>query len=261
MNQAQIDKAAQILWNAWDNGETISELPKDCRPTDRQTAYKIQKEVGKLSRSSQIGWKIAATSVNGQKHIGVPGPLAGRLLADRTKMSGDTLELGANLMGVAEAEFCFQLGKDLPPRNRAYSIEETLEAVDTLHTAIEIPDSRYIDFVTAGETQLIADNACASWFVLGPPTTADWRSIDLRGHKVQALVNGTIVEEGIGKNVLGDPRIALRWIVNELSNEGIGLRAKEVVTTGTCVLPFQIKPTDYVELEFGQIGRVSVTLS
>ena len=61
MNQAQIDKAAQILWNAWDNGETISELPKDCRPTDRQTAYKIQKEVGKLSRSSQIGWKIAAT--------------------------------------------------------------------------------------------------------------------------------------------------------------------------------------------------------
>jgi 2-keto-4-pentenoate hydratase len=55
MNQAQIDKAAQILWNAWDNGETISELPKDCRPTDRQTAYKIQKEVGKLSRSSQIG--------------------------------------------------------------------------------------------------------------------------------------------------------------------------------------------------------------
>ena len=176
-------------------------------------------------------------------------------------MSGDTLELGANLMGVAEAEFCFQLGKDLLPRNTAYSIEETLEAVDTLHTAIEIPDSRYIDFVTAGETQLIADNACASWFVLGPPTTVDWRSIDLRDHKVQALVNGTIVEEGIGKNVLGDPRIALRWIVNELSNEGIGLRAKEVVTTGTCVLPFQIKPNDYVELEFGQIGRVSVTLS
>ena len=91
MNQAQIDKAAQILWNAWDNGETISELPKDCRPTDRQTAYKIQKEVGKLSRSSQIGWKIAATSVNGQKHIGVPGPLAGRRTDEVASAPGPVL--------------------------------------------------------------------------------------------------------------------------------------------------------------------------
>ena len=261
MNQVLINKAAKILWDAWDTGENISELPHDCRPTDRQSAYKIQRQVAKLSHSSQIGWKIAATSVNGQKHIGVSGPLAGRLLADRTKMSGDTLALGANLMGVAEAEFCFQLGKDLPPKNVAYSIEETLEAVDTLHTAIEIPDSRYKDFVTAGETHLIADNACANWFVLGPPTTVDWRSINLRAHKVKAFVNGTMVEEGVGENVLGDPRIALTWIANELSNEGIGLKANEVITTGTCVLPFQIKPNDYIELDFGKIGQVSVTLS
>jgi 2-keto-4-pentenoate hydratase len=85
--------------------------------------------------------------------------------------------------------------------------------------------------------------------------------MNLRDHKVQAFVNGTMVEEGVGENVLGDPRIALTWIANELSNEGIGLKANEVITTGTCVLPFQIKPNDYIELEFGKIGQVSVTLS
>lgn len=260
MNQTLIEKAAQILWDAWNTGQTVSALPHECRPKDRQIAYKIQKQVAKLSQSAQIGWKIAATSTNGQKHIGVTGPLAGRLLADRSRMSGDTLELGANLMAVAEAEFCFRLGKDLPPRDSAYSMEETLDAVDTLHTAIEIPDSRYIDFVTAGESQLIADNACASWFVLGPPTIVDWRNINLREHQVQAIVNGSIVEEGIGKNVLGDPRIALTWIANELSKEGIGIEAKEVITTGTCVLPFNIKPNDHIELDFGQIGLVSVKL-
>ena len=74
------------------------------------------------------------------------------------------------------------------------------------------------------------------------------------------IVNGSIVEEGIGKNVLGDPRIALMWIVNELSKEGIGLKANEVITTGTCVLPFTIKANDHIELEFGKIGRISVKL-
>ena len=46
---------------------------------------------------------------------------------------------------------------------------EVLDAVDTLHPAIEIPDSRFADYVKAGEAQLIADNACAHLFVLGAP--------------------------------------------------------------------------------------------
>ena len=45
--------------------------------------------------------------------------------------------------------------------------------------AIEVPDSRYDDFVTAGAPQLLADNACADRFVLGPAAPEDWRRIDL----------------------------------------------------------------------------------
>ena len=37
---------------------------------------------------------------------------------------------------------------------------------------------------------------------------------------------------GHGKNVLGDPRVALTWLANELRGLGIPLRAGEVVTTG-----------------------------
>ncbi|MDA1330925.1 MAG: hypothetical protein O3A65_00420 [Proteobacteria bacterium] len=261
MHHELMNKAAKILWDAWSAGHAISGLPQECRPTNRQSAYEIQKRIADLSQSAQIGWKIAATSENGQRHIGVSGPLAGRLLADRSKVSGDNLTLGANLMAVAEAEYCFRLGSDLPPREADYSVEEVLTAMDTLHPAIEIPDSRYLDFITAGEAQLIADNACASWFVLGPPTTSDWRNIELRDHKVQALVNGIVVAEGLGSNVLGDPRVALTWIANELSHEGIGLKSGEVITTGTCVLPFKITPGDYIRLDFRQIGQVCITLN
>ena len=74
-------------------------------------------------------------------------------------------------MRVAEAEFAFRMGVDLPPRPQPYSVDEVLAAVATLHPAIEVPDSRFDDFTIVGAPQLIADNACAHLFVLGPAAT------------------------------------------------------------------------------------------
>jgi 2-keto-4-pentenoate hydratase len=63
---------------------------------------------------------------------------------------------------------------------------------------------------------------------------------------------------GHGKNVLGDPRIALTWLVNELRQLGVTLRAGQVVTTGTCHAPLPIQSGDVFGADFGAIGRVSV---
>ncbi len=60
-------------------------------------------------------------------------------------------------------------------------LDEVLASVATLHPAIEIPDSRYVDFTAVGAAQLIADNACAHQFVLGPAASGSWRSMDLAG--------------------------------------------------------------------------------
>ena len=63
---------------------------------------------------------------------------------------------------------------------------------------------------------------------------------------------------GHGKNVLGDPRVALAWLANELRGLGITLRAGEVVTTGTCHPPLPIPSGDRMEADFGVLGKVSV---
>ena len=64
---------------------------------------------------------------------------------------------------------------------------------------------------------------CAHRYVIGAATTADWRALDLAGHKVLAVMNGVMVREGVGSNVLGDPRVALTWLANELSRHGMQL--------------------------------------
>ena len=63
---------------------------------------------------------------------------------------------------------------------------------------------------------------------------------------------------GHGRNVLGDPRIALTWCANELRQLGLTLRAGEVVTTGTCHPPLPIQSGDLIAADFGSLGKVSV---
>ena len=162
-------------------------------------------------------------------------------------------------MRVAEAEFAFRIAVDLPPRATRYEVEDVLASVGTLHPAIEIPDSRYVDFTAVGAAQLIADNACAHHFVLGPAAPDTWRLIDLSAHRVVGSVAGRLEREGVGVNVLGDPREALTWLVNELSQLNVPVRAGQVVTTGTCLVPLPIAPGDHVRCDFGALGVVDVS--
>jgi 2-keto-4-pentenoate hydratase len=254
-------EAASILLRHWQQRTRIDALPDDCRPMDRASGYVVQAELVRASGQSVAGWKIAATSAAGQKHIGVDGPLAGPLLGNRVLANGGTVPLDGNIMRVAEAEFCFRFGTSLPKRGQPYTQDEVLNAIEALHPAIEVPDSRYNDFVHAGAPQLIADTACACWFVLGPPTSANWRSHDLVTHAVTAYKNGQPAATGNGSNVLGDPRVAVTWLVNELRTFGNGLQAGQVVTTGTCVIPVPISAGDAFRADFGEFGSVEAQLS
>ena len=90
-------------------------------------------------------------------------------------------------------------------------------------------------------------------------------ALDLAAHRVHATVFAAdgpsrYRREGEGRAVLGDPRLALTWMVNELSARGIALHAGQTVSTGTCMVPLEVVPGDRVEADYGALGRVAVTL-
>ena len=253
----QTSAASRTLVSHWRAGSKFAGLDAAERPHNREEGYAIQAEIERTSSARLFGWKIAATSEAGQKHINVPGPMAGRILKETLIASGGTAPMAGNEMRVAEPEFAFRMGRDLLPRSTPYSVTEVLDAVAALHPAIEIPDSRFADFVSAGEAQIIADNACAHLFVLGESTDADWRARDLIEERPIVTMRGERFI-GHGKNVLGDPRVAIAWLANELRGLGITLRAGEVVTTGTCHPPLPIQSGDRMAADFGALGKVSV---
>ncbi len=258
---AALAAAADLIWDSWSGGTTIKELPPIVRPASRRDGYAIQSLLARKSRCGLSGWKIAATSKAGQQHIGVAGPIAGRLLTEKCYPNGGMIPLAGNSMRLAEPEFAFRVGRALEPRTSPYAVDEVVAAMAALIPAIEIPDTRLANFVTAGDAALIADNACGREFVEGVASGEDWRGVDLAKHTVHAKVSSRYSRDGIGANVLDDPRLALTWLVNELSGLGITLNAGEIVTTGTCMPPLPVEPADEVAIDFGSLGSVRARFS
>jgi 2-keto-4-pentenoate hydratase len=255
------DEAAELIWRHWQAGSAMDALPAELAPATRADGYAIQACLERYSAKPRAGWKIAGTNIAGQRHIGIDAPLAGRLLAERLHGAGAALSLAGNRMRVAEPEFAFRFGRALPPRESPYTVPEVMAAVSDLHLAIEMPDSRYADFVRAGGPALIADCACARDLVVGPPVSAAWRETDLAAHPVRARVGDRYEREGSGANVLGDPRVALAWLVNEVSSLGIAIAPGELVTTGVVTIPLEVRPGDRVEADSGLIGSIGVALT
>jgi 2-keto-4-pentenoate hydratase len=259
-DEARIAEAANVLWANWRGGSQFDGLPPECRPQSREEGYAVQRQIAKRSGDAMVGWKIAATSTAGQRHIAASGPLAGRLHSRRVHFGNATFSLRGNIMRVAEAEFAFRIGRDLPRAGGGLSVKDVMDAVTSAHPAIELPDSRYADFVKAGEPQLVADTACAGVLAIGPPFPAVWRDIDLVEHGVNVRKDGRVVATGTGRAVLGDPRVALAWLANEVDRYADGLKEGDYVTTGTCVVPVPIGPGETIVADYGRLGRLRVQL-
>lgn len=258
--------AARLLWTCRQSGTVVDALPAELRPADPLAGHEIQAALPAVAGRSVVGWKIAATSAAGQAHIQVDGPLAGRILDDFVQPIGTTWSLAGNRMRVVEPEFAFRIGTALPPRAAPYATDEVAAAVATLHPAFELPDSRFAEFARAGKAQLIADDACCGRFAFGPAAPAGWLSLDLAAHRVHAVVTGAdgharYARDGEGRALLGHPLTALTWLANELSALGIGLRAGDWASCGTCMVPLEILPGDRVVADYGTFGRIDVALS
>ena len=69
-------------------------------------------------------------------------------------------------------------------------------------------------------------------YVLGPAIPA---GTDLAALPVTIAVNGQVRRTGTGAEVMGDPILAVVWLANRRNALGDGLRAGEIVSSGTCI--------------------------
>ncbi|MBN8629916.1 MAG: 2-oxo-hepta-3-ene-1,7-dioic acid hydratase [Rhodobacterales bacterium] len=226
-------------------------------------AYAVQAELIrlKLAKGRQvIGWKIGLTSRAMQEQLKIDTPDSGVLLDDMLFTNGATIPKNHFIQPRVEAEIAFLMARDLSGPN--VSREDVIAATAHVAPALEILDTRILrsDPATGKAriiTDTISDNAANAGIVLGQ----DRHSVDTHNLRwVGAIVkrDGVVEETGLGAGVLDDPVTGILWLVHRLHRYGQGLKAGEVVLSGSFVRAIEAPPGSRFEADFGPFGSVTL---
>ena len=258
MTPENIERAAQTLCIARVNRARIDNLPDDCRAATIDEAYRIQDRLIALLGERVYGWKIGATSQKARDFVGIKDEsLRARMLAINCYDHPGDLSEHFFFMRAVECEFAFTLGMDLPPDGAPYDKTAILAAIGTMHPAIEISDSRYLDWTSVGGPALVSDNCNDGAFVLGE-AVSKWQDTDLTNHQVTLFVNEIETATGSGGEVITGPLGVLTWLANQSAAAGQGLGAGQVVTTGSCTGVVVAEAGDRIRADFGNFGTVEL---
>lgn len=257
MKTEAIDRAARILLDARRGNYQIPALPEDCRPATLEEAAAVRERLGILIPEEKVGYLLGLTNEYMQRNFNTDSPYWAPILASSLHTSPAELRAGDLLTMGIECEVAFRMARDLPARDAAYGGEEVAAGVATMHPAIEVVNAHFENWLEVELFSMLADNGTDGPLVLGPAVT-DWQAIDRPGIPVTLTVDGAVRARGTGAKALGDPLAALTWCANALSASGTGLRAGEVVNTGTCTEVYHASAGERVVADFGPLGEVRI---
>ncbi|KGK41344.1 2-keto-4-pentenoate hydratase [Nitrincola sp. A-D6] len=202
-----------------------------------------------------IGKKIGVTSKAVQNMLNVHQPDFGYLTDKMAYSQGEEMPISQLLMQPkAEGEIAFILKKDL--MGPGITNADVLAATECVMPCFEVVDSR-IDNWQIKIQDTVADNASCGLFVLGD-RAVDPRKVDLATCGMVVEKNGSVISTGAGAAALGSPVNCVVWLANTLGAFGIGLKAGEVILSGSLVPLEPVVAGDYMRVSIGGIGNASV---
>jgi len=256
-----IRAAAETIAAARRSRTPLESLAAGIAPDTEADGYLVQDAVHELLATdlgARIGYKIGCTSAVMQQYLDIPHPCGGGIFAKGVHDSGVALDARDFVRVGVECEIAVRLARDLAPTEAPFTAEWVAEAIDAYYPAIEIVDDRYVKWETMGAPTLVADDFFAAGCVLGeavPRSSAP----DLLKVIGRALINGNEAGRGTGADVLGHPHHALAWLANHLAARARGLRAGEIVLTGSLVKTVWLNAGDEVTMELAGLGNASAT--
>ena len=235
-------------------------------PTDEASAYAIQEaflnRVADAGDTEVWGYKIAYTNNVMRERAGIYEPVSGLILASGVHESGVALDSADYYRLGIECEVAVRMGADLPASGAPYTRESVSDAIEWLAASFELVDGREGAVVEGVDPSLraIVVNISNGGAVLGE-RVRDWRGLDLAASSGRMLVNGEVVGEGVGADVLGHPVEPAAWLANSLIARGKNLKAGDTILTGSYAPPYLLNARDVAVAEIEGLGEAQFTVA
>ena len=199
-----------------------------------------------------VGIKLGMTSKVKRDALGIREPVYGRIAADMLVPSGQPLRVAELIHPRAEPELALVVGRPIPP---GASVAAVLAAIDAVHAAIEVFDSRYAEPFRLVDS--IADNAGAARVVLGdrPRRLSELADLHVLGC-VFGFPGG--FDTAAGGAAMGHPAAAVAWLAGALAARDERIAPGTVVLTGGLTAAVPLRSGDRLVAEFEGLDPVEV---
>lgn len=256
MEETAARRAAERLLAEHDKGVTFRPLGPPDGPAAISDAYDIQDRFVSLLRSAHgdtIGYKVGLTSAAMQAFCGINHPIAGVVLASRVHRSGATVRrVDFGRLGL-EFEIAVRIKSDIPAASP--SVAAIAPHIGGVCAAIELVDDRAADYANLDVRSLVADNSWNAGIVLSE-FARTWP--DLEAALGRASKDDAPIGEGYGRDILGHPFNSVAWLAGQLASRGEGLKAGQVVMTGSVMKTVFPSESGSYRFDLEGIGAVEV---
>lgn len=219
-------------------------------PADIPAAFAVQTAVARALGAQVAGWKVGFAPDSDQA-------VAAPMFRDDFRGAGANWTLPATGPLIVEVEIAFRLARDLPRRPKPYTREEILAAVDSTLIGLELIASRVGEAKNVPYPVFLADNIGNAGYVTGD-AVRDFAALDLTALRCRLRLDGEIVHDAIGGHPQGDPVEPLRAWASCATDALSGLRAGQVVTTGSLTGVTRVHRAATLDADIEGIGAVTL---
>lgn len=257
LDATTIQKLAVHLDEAETQRKEVVKITDAYPDLDWDDAYAIQDALRaiKLARGVRIaGLKMGLTSHAKMKQMGVVDPVRGFLTDYGMVADGGECDTSSLIHPKVEAEIAFVTKRALS--GPGCHIGAVLAATDFVVPALEVIDSRYLDFKFDLKS-VIADNTSAARYVVGG-SGGNAIGMDLKNLGVVMEKNGEVVATASGAAVLGHPAQSVAMLANMLGARGEEIPAGTLILTGGVTEAVAVAKGDVINVRYQHLGSVSL---
>jgi 2-keto-4-pentenoate hydratase len=254
LTTVQRDQAARHLLAARRARQPGPRVPDACRPRDLEDALAIQRRLQDLLGVATGGWKCSLPT--GERAISCAA-----IFAPTIARTSPCPAIAQDGIVRIEPEVAFVLGRDLPRRAAPYSEAEVRAAIAETRLVLELLGSRYADPAAASFPELLADQVSNQGLFVGPILRdAFTRPLDEFPIAIEAPAG--LLHRVAGRHPDGHPLRPFVWLANFLTARAEigGLKAGEIVTTGSYAGALDVPLETPLSVRFGDLGEIRVEL-
>ncbi len=256
---AELDQISQRLVSARLTATPLISFPGEL-PTALEQAYAVQDASIARWPDAVAGWKVGMVPEEFRSSLGarrLAGPIFRSSVFGIDPGGTRTMPIYRGGFAAVEAEFVLKLSHTIEPTGQAYSDQELLGRIGSLHIAAEIASSPMADVNRLGPCCVVCDFGNNAGLLVGPEIP-EWSERHLDELTAVTIVDGATVGSADAGVIEGGPLQALRFLIELSADRGLALPEGTYISCGAVTGIHDVTTDSSARLDFGSFGAFDV---